>query len=250
MAALAVHAWWGTSRWLNNVLWSVYCEIIYYAIYPLLRLLMARFGSQPVLAASFVISWLFCLIIPDTGYGHIIAYGHLWTWLVCLPVWLCGCVLAEWLAYACAVPRAVERISTWLGRRLSLARWGVWAASSVLLVFGMEEWLPFKYSLPVFGAGVLVWFLAEMRPPDKDSWLARWGSAGYSIYLIHPIAESGGFGDPVWAGTAPLLGWVLRIALVAGASALFYFLIEKPSHKLARTLGRVQLYGITVPHRT
>ncbi|MGV3658726.1 MAG: acyltransferase family protein [Prosthecobacter sp.] len=236
-AAWGVHAWCGTLHWLNNVLWALVCEIIYYAIYPLLRVLMARFGTHRVVAGFFLVSWLFCLLVPETGYGHIIAYGYGWTWLVGLPVWLCGCALADWFAGKEAVPQVAGRLASWMERHLVPARAGVWVLSSVLLVLGIQEIVFFKYSLPAFGLVVLVWLLAEMRRPDAEvSWMARFGAAGYSIYLIHPVAQLPDL--PVIAGLHPLLAWCGRMVVVAGASLLFYSIIEKPSHGLARRLGR------------
>lgn len=229
--AFVVQRLWGTEGWFRNMLWSVYCEIIYYALYPALRLLMLRLGTGRLVMTTFVISWLFCLL-PDTGYGHIMCYGHAWTWLVCLPAWLCGCLLAEWMAGTQPVPALVEKMAGRISSHLALTRVSVWALSSVLLALGMQEWLHFKYSLPVFGALALVWLLVELRRPDTESWLSRSGVAAYSVFLIHPLAQSARLhGGPEW------LLWMVKIAFAALVSAVFYFVVEKPSHQLARWLG-------------
>ncbi len=234
LAAIIIHYGCGTVPAFKNVLWSIYCEIIYYVIYPLLQLLMKRLGMYRVLLGSCVVSWLFCLL-PEEGYGHIMAYGNAWTWLVCLPVWLGGCVLANWLAGVDSAPSIIENIGARLGRHLVITRWLIWGLSSLLLALGMKQIFPFKYSLPLFGLVVIPWLLAEMRRPDRATWMARWGVAGYSIYLIHPLAEMPAVLQ--LSGHQPLLLWLVKIFISACAAALFYFVVEKPSHQLARMLG-------------
>ncbi len=62
LVAVALHQWWGTERWLKNVLWAVFAEMIYYALYPLLRQLMARAGAHGLLAGALGVgSWCFGL---------------------------------------------------------------------------------------------------------------------------------------------------------------------------------------------
>ena len=234
--AAGIHAFADTLPWLKNVLWAVYCEVIYYALYPLLRLAMARMGDRWLVGASFVASWLFCLI-PETGYGHIMSYGDGWTWLVCLPVWLCGCVLANWLTGSSIVPASVNLIAAKVEKHVGLVRGGLWALSCVQLVLGIRQIVPFKYSLPAMGPLVLVWLLAEMRAPDRVSLFSRMGLAGYSIYLMHPLTEIPALLH--LSGTNPVSYWLLRLVLTVIVSAVFYAVVELPSHRLARWLGKV-----------
>lgn len=235
LLAVALHQWWGTERWLKNVLWSVYCELIYYAAYPALRMAMARVGALQVAIIALAISWLFCLQ-SDEGFGHIIAYGNVWTWLVCLPTWLGGCALAEWVAGVRVEPCYARSVSGWTERNLVMARWAVWAASSILLILGMKEILPFKYSLPVFGLCMVPWFMAEMRRPDVITWMGKLGAGGYSIYLMHLVSQPQE-GRHLFDSLHPLLGWILRMMVAAIVSAAFYMVVERPSHMLARLLG-------------
>ncbi len=237
LAAVALHAACGTTSWFKNVVWSIYCEAVYYAAYPLLRIAMSKAGTGRLLAAAYLGSWLFCLL-PDTGYGHIIAYGNGWTWFVCLPAWLCGCVLAEWMGGTRPVPAWVAGFALGLSSNgaIFVMRVAVWALSSVLLVLGIEEIVVFKYSLPVFALVVLVWLLAELRRPCAETWLARAGVAGYSLFLIHPVGE--GIDAAMLPGLHPMLLWGVRMLVALAASAVFYWVIERPSHQLARALGR------------
>jgi peptidoglycan/LPS O-acetylase OafA/YrhL len=78
---------------LNDVLWSVYAEIIYYVIYPVIFKLVGRFGIERVLLISFTISML--MIIFKSDYVYLWSFRNGLTWLFCLPLWLAGCLLAE-----------------------------------------------------------------------------------------------------------------------------------------------------------
>lgn len=171
LVAAGVHYYAGTLPWLKNVLWAVYCEVIFYALYPLLRAVLRGNRAYRCLLGTFVVSWLFCLW-PDDGYGHIMAYGDGWTWLVCLPVWICGCVLANWLAGSMAIPGVVLRMAKIIENHPGVVRCALWLLSSFLLVLGIREIVWFKYSLPASGLLVLVWLLASAH---------QWRVLGVSI---------------------------------------------------------------------
>lgn len=235
LVAAGVHHYAGTLPWLKNVLWAVYCEVIFYALYPLVRAMLRGNGAYRCLLGTFVVSWLFCLW-PDDGYGHIMAYGDGWTWLVCLPVWICGCVLANWLAGSLAIPGFVLRMAKVIENHPGVVRGALWLLSSFLLVLGIREIVWFKYSLPASGLLVLIWLLAELRRTSGESWASRLGLAGYSIYLMHPLAELPQLLQI--SGSNPVMYWALRLLVTALVSALFYFVVELPSHRLARRFGR------------
>src|SRR6185295_10921165 len=77
----------------NSILWSLAAELIYYTLYPLLRLLIQRVGWAWIFAASYALAYAAVLVHPSAkDYSP---YGVMLNWLVALPCWLWGCRLAE-----------------------------------------------------------------------------------------------------------------------------------------------------------
>ena len=77
----------------KGVLWSLICEEIYYALYPLLLRLRMRFGWRRLIVFSYVVSVLIAL--TNLRAGDYPSYGPGANWLLGLPCWLLGCDLAE-----------------------------------------------------------------------------------------------------------------------------------------------------------
>jgi peptidoglycan/LPS O-acetylase OafA/YrhL len=213
---------------LGAVIWSVYCELIYYALYPLLRVAFRRFGIARVLAASCVIS------AGMIGVGWSISYywgfGIGLTWLVAAPAWLLGCLLAEQVASGRLAWR-VDRIWAW-----RVAVW-LYSAAALAIFFHAPVKLGFPALLFPFQFLAYGWVLAEIEHFRRAGtsgvleWCGRWS---YSLYLVHNIAIAE---TPV-APHAVLASWLVRLALIIGGSLAFYGLIEAPSHWIARQASR------------
>lgn len=78
------------------ILWSVVCEAWYYGLYPFLLYIHRRwvpFGVQ--WAVALVIAYSVALLHGSDQYGNMHVYGWWLNWVVGLPSWLLGCVLAE-----------------------------------------------------------------------------------------------------------------------------------------------------------
>jgi peptidoglycan/LPS O-acetylase OafA/YrhL len=76
----------------NEVLWSIYAELIYYSIYPILFVFGRKFGWRALIFYSSAIS--IGLTVWYIKYTHVWQFGWL-TWLWGLPIWLSGCLLAQ-----------------------------------------------------------------------------------------------------------------------------------------------------------
>jgi peptidoglycan/LPS O-acetylase OafA/YrhL len=74
------------------VLWSIYSELAYYTMYPLLFALAKRCGWVTLIAISSLVSATLIIVHSDSLW--VWQFGWL-TWLWGLPVWLSGCQLAE-----------------------------------------------------------------------------------------------------------------------------------------------------------
>lgn len=219
----------GTIDFLDAVLWSLYCELIYYAIYPLLRALAARVGWSALLIASAVAAVVLAMQ-PDPGNGYFFAYGPSKTWLLGLPVWLSGVWLAEHVSFTAAP----------LSRRgLNMLRVAVWFIAAVILTLHDRHTVPIKWSMLVFVFPAGAWVVYEIR----NAWhrgvhpaLERAGAWSFSLYLCHKFAIA-----LVGLSALPLdapLGWTCALVLGIALSLSFYRSVELPSHALARWLAR------------
>jgi peptidoglycan/LPS O-acetylase OafA/YrhL len=213
---------------LGAVLWSVYCELIYYAVYPALRIGFARFGVRGVLAVSSLIS------VVMIGFGWDARYYWnfpIWlTWILAAPAWLLGCLLAEQVARGVRAPR-LGGIWTW-----RLLVWG-FATVELAIFFHAPVQLGHPALLFPFQWLAYAWILAEIghfeqvRVSPFTEWCGRWS---YSLYLIHNMAIAVA---PV-STAAPVQSWLVRLALAVGGSLAFYAVVEAPSHWAARTASR------------
>ncbi len=214
----------GSILW-NSPLWSLACEEIYYALYPLLRWIRNIVGWRTMLPAFFALG-------AGIAATHLHAYG--WdsfgpfgTAMILLPIWLLGCLLAEEAATLRESPR---RLSIWVWRFFAWA--GCWSV----------EMLHFKlhihYAQTMIWFGVLAYFwvreeIANGKAHSPSKYLVAAGAWSYSLYLMswygETIVSRLGLGN---------LGGIVEWFLVIGASLifsyLFYLAVERPSHSLAR----------------
>jgi peptidoglycan/LPS O-acetylase OafA/YrhL len=232
IAALAIHRLAGDRSpifgmksvlWVS-VLWSLLCEEIYYAVYPIIRPIRKRFGWSIVLPAAFVLA-LFTSTFPRLPSWT--EYGPLRTALILFPIWLLGCHLAE---ISDQLPPINSAATIWGWRFL------IWAASWVCEVLNFELGLPFTQTMLWFGVLAYFWLKKEIaygtnhNPPALLAWGGAWS---YSLYLMHvpamvifqklPLPNFGHF-----------FNWTISTAFMLGVSYLFFLAIERPSHRLAR----------------
>jgi peptidoglycan/LPS O-acetylase OafA/YrhL len=227
------------SEHLDAVLWSLYCEIAYYAIYPLL---FAAFRRGWTLASFVVASAVaFAIVIATWPVSYYWELPLPVLIVVGLPNWILGCVLAETRAQR---------------RRLEDPGWSIWAwrAGAIVLASGLKalvthgpllvgypasHWLIAVYSF--FWISRELDYYAFRRAPR---WSEIAGQASFSLYLVHnPVMSRFDLGD----ATSPLLGagafgwtlsWALQLCAIALVTVAFYIAVEKPFHGLARRFGR------------
>jgi peptidoglycan/LPS O-acetylase OafA/YrhL len=218
----------GSASWRGHeVLWSIYAELIYYTLYPLLFFLARRLGWRVLIACSSAVSATLAIMHPT--YVNLQEFGWL-TWLWGLPVWLSGCALAEGLR-SNQTPHLPANVWWW--------RFAAWAFGILALVGAWHSKI--RIGLPIsmllFAAFAYFWLTKEIENQSRAwQWLERCGQAGYSLYLVHNI----------------LIGWILdhfpnatslaRFPLIwiaiGIATYTFYVLVEYPSHVLAKRAGR------------
>lgn len=212
----------------RGVLWSVYCELIYYSLYPALFVVFRKHGVLIVLIASTVLSVL--LIASHPYYLWVWEFGLSLTWLELLPSWLLGCLLAERVAKGAAVPIRGS-IIVWRATAL------IYTSAATVIVFHAPVKLGYPVTMLVFSFFAFFWAEQEIlrfvrRPPSQIfEWLGSWS---YSIYLIHNmVLPAVGL-----AVLPPFLAWITIVVGIFGASYAFAVLVEFPSHHLARLAAR------------
>jgi peptidoglycan/LPS O-acetylase OafA/YrhL len=216
---------------LENVLWSIYAELTYYAIYPIFFPVIRRYGSLRVLLISLLVS--FAMIAASPSRVYLWSFGVTFTWLFCAPLWLMGCFLAERRE---TLIRASRRFPVWIFR---IAVLGYCYISTILATHLGAVAVGYTWTIWAFGMLCVFWLAVEVsRGTGKSTMpiLERFGAAGYSLYLTHMLVIQ--FMESNEAGLSPLLYWLATLLSVLVFCWIFYRAVELPSHQLARYLGR------------
>ena len=221
--------------------WSLWCEMAYYSIYPGLLLLIGWCGFRATFLLSVAGVFVLSLSSGITYYGPW-SYGPLFTWILYLPVWLGGVWICE------NANRPVPGFPTLsfygivvLG---GLTLFGVPAVLMLLYKLQIARPLPLTY---LFSLSAIIFIALAvkidlMRFP-VIRFMERQGRWSYSLYLIHfPLIYlgtwllvKGGFNGmhPFGLIVSACGVFILSILL----SLVFYRLVEKPSHILAKHLA-------------
>lgn len=223
---------------LYLVLWSLYCEMIYYIAYPLMKLIFLRTGLFLFTAALFLASLVLIAV-----FWRILYFQDLpvvLTAVMMLPAWLAGCLLAEIVANGSAI-RLRGNIFLW-----RLVLWG-YATGAELFFYHGNVKMGWPALLTPFYVFAFFWLLKEMQHFKKRGtcplleWCGKWS---YSLYLIHNIVIFETLDFP----GSPTRVWAIRIVGILASSLIFYGLVEFPAHQLARRAARwVTMYPLTVP---
>ncbi len=219
----------------NAILWSLYAELIYYALYPLVLVAIRTIGWKWLLTIAWAGAAFVILQNPAAGDYHVNTVRL--TWLLGLPCWLMGCRLAEQVAKEMSLPETDRptAVNVWPLRGIA------WGISSLANFLRFHSPLGYPWTLNFFAIFAKFWIHQEIRryavrPPKR---LFEWaGSWSYSIYLVHM---------PISAVLMKLIGPDPEFYAVAGyallplvllGSYLFFLVVEKPGHWVAREASR------------
>jgi peptidoglycan/LPS O-acetylase OafA/YrhL len=214
---------------LDAVLWSLYYEMIYYLIYPLLLVLFTPFTVFPWVACAGTLSATLIALNWHISYywEFPISYG----WLIPFPAWLLGCLLAE----------AVVRKKVWYNEN-KIWVWRLIGLSYAALVQAYFFHGSSKIGMPALLYPFIIysffWLdreITKLRSVGAN-WLLEWaGTWSYSIYLMHGIVLV--VLKPSYP-MSPALLWVVKLVAILIVSYSFYAMVEWPAHRFARRLSR------------
>lgn len=209
----------------SSVLWSLVCEEIYYAVYPMIRPIRNRFGWKLLLGGTFVLAIVTLAMKPRAEAWF--DFGAWRTALILFPVWLLGCILAEQSDQLAPINSASV---IWKWRFLA------WAGSWICEMLNFKGGIPYTQSMLCFGLLAFFWIkneIAYSHHKQPSSLLIFGGAWSYSLYLMHYPAMAI-FEKLHVPNLGDTLNWCVSIAFILGVSYAFYRFVEKPSHKLAR----------------
>lgn len=215
----------------QSILWSLLCEEIYYLLYPVLLLLRDRIGWPSLMGLAWAVA--VATISTNPLARHYPSYGPGLNWAVGLPCWLLGCRLAERLESFRSSPVSTAQIWAW--------RFAAYVLSIAVTLLAFHTPIGSPWTLNAFAIFAVLWLEREIRYYQANGRTPRFegmGEASYSIYLTHTHGPALLSGLLLARRLSPGPYWLASIALCAVFSAAFYWLVERPSHHLARRMAR------------
>jgi peptidoglycan/LPS O-acetylase OafA/YrhL len=229
------------------VTWSLICELVYYTVYPGIRLVLARVGFVSAIVVAYAL-----------GYGAVAwwsvanangdAYVTFRLVAANLPVWLVGCWIADMHFRGSFV---LPKVATWWPVLMACR----FAAAAAVTGVG---WLSYRnvvsayWTMPALAALAAPWLWAEFihGAPRLAAWVGRWS---YSLYLIHVAAITWAFwhlGFKVAPTVAGFNGvWLVEVGTAVVAAYGYYLIVERPAHVVARRVSRRLARGVMPDNR-
>jgi len=217
------------SMFHDDILWSLVAELVYYTLYPALLMVRQKGVSWRImLGVSFVMALV--LVATNPIAGNYPSWGLYLNWVLGLPCWIAGCFLAENVAQS--KPAVQETIWRW--------RFAVWLTSVVCSVLRFHSPIGYPWTLNFFALLVAIWLAKEIdyhSTRNRLGWLENAGKWSYSVYLAHVPANKI-FQILAIPNLGYLINWSAKMIFILGVSYMFYLLVERPSHMVARKLGK------------
>lgn len=206
--------------------WSIECELIYYTAYPILKVLSRKIGWLGLFAITMPLS-LFYVSQTHPGAMMYPSFGLWGNALLGLPCWLLGCKLAE------------SPVRNYNSKAILFSRVGILVGGIVTFSLMLHARIGFPWTLNLLAIGMYFWLgleIAHFQQFSPPLTLESAGSWSYSLYLIHgPIAE---LTQKYQVDSHfPVVFWGVQLCIILLCSYLFYLVVERPSHQLARWVG-------------
>jgi peptidoglycan/LPS O-acetylase OafA/YrhL len=227
-------------NWFNHpektVVWSLYCELIYYALYPFLAKIGLSWKNK------FLIAYTIAAVLICTLCSHdIVAFfkqtnadyqGYYWqlnwylTWAIGLPCWLLGVLIAN----------HIDDLKQATFKSVATYRVIVYALSCFCSIGKFHLHLSYILSMNIFALLIYKWIQTEIvyfKTKPANPVLEKMGKFSYSLYLCHPLL----YVILTMFISNNILTYPLIVLLTIASSYGFYLLVEKPGHKLARHIN-------------
>lgn len=216
------------------IIWSLYCELIFYTLYPLLCRLKVKWDTLLVFASILSAIVMSVLVLTEKRFLHLpflSGRGIGWRLVITaayLPVWLSGVVLAERIN----VQERVTDSALWASR--------VVAYLCGIAVVGLKMQLHINalYTSVLIAPVLYIWLRNEIVHYATHTPLKAIENAGqfsYSLYLWHLFIFT--LLKLVWPLTTS--SYFIYLFSAIALSYVAYILVERPSHMLARRLAKV-----------
>ncbi len=223
-------------------LWSLYCELIYYTLYPLILTLKQRYKLKYIFVVTFLLAFIVLFVASNSirsiftheaFNGNYHELGIKYTWLLGLPCWLLGVKIADDYDVLIEQDTSFKTIVFW--------RIIVVFISCICFVMRYKFWVGFSISLNFFSLIAYIWLRKEISFWNKRDPIVFFENAGkwsYSLYICHaltPYILSFVFN---WKNHFTVFDFVLILSFSFLFSYFFYLLVEKPSINLTTILAK------------
>lgn len=215
-------------------MWSLYCEMAYYVIYPALFKIKASWNVKVI--GSFIVAFVLILVfnfgsilslIHQKDIDYMSQYWELGQWatiVIGLPCWLLGVKMADDLDKLQG--KQVSYSMLWFYR---IFTYGV---SVVLVILDFHFFFTYLFSLNLLAFLIVQWLQKEIiyyQSHPTIPALEYMGKFSYTLYLWHGTLyfELGHLGL-----TGSFTG-LMYVLVALAVSYVLYLIIEYPSHKFA-----------------
>jgi len=219
----------------STVVWSLFCELIYYAAYPFLAKIKLSWKNKFLIsygiAALLIVTLCSHDIVALVKQTNVNYHGYYWqlgrwlTWIVGLPCWLLGVLIAT----------HIDDLKKVTFKTVLFYRVLVYLTSCFCCLGKFHLHISYILSMNIFALLLYKWLQTEIvyfKTHRANKTLEKMGMFSYSLYLCHPLIYfvlriyfvNNGFTYPLFI--------LVTVALSYG----FYLLVERPSHELARKI--------------